>query len=370
MKSRIALALIALLSSTACLFLPAIQDDGYVSCTSDADCAVGRSCAVDVGLCAPPPWHDTAFLQRRAILVTNPADVELAAGTAVAVQVGGDTGVLALTDVGVDARYVDFVDGAWREVPVFIDRFDDRFTVWAALTRAVPPGATDILMYLEQKTADGTPTVVEAPAQTFALFDELDDFPTDEVGGERYLISAPGASAPVVGESKVGVGDNVTVIWRAGFVPPLSVTFKARVIGLNCQEVFVGVTGADRIGFNPPSAGFFIDTDLQTTAEVAPTTTSNPTPLSAARLFSESPNSLHRFTVDVDGDFVRLAIDGVVFDERAELRPAFDADVSLFPTVQVGGACSIEIETMWVTPLPAKAPVVSVEDRIDLNIIY
>ena len=367
---RSAFASLIVASTSACLFLPAIEDDGYISCVSDDDCAVGRSCAVDVGLCAPPPWNDTAFAQRRAVIVTNPSAVTLPAGTAVPVEIGGDNAVIALDDVAVDARYTDFSDGAWRDVPVSIDRFEDRFTVWVPLSRPLAAGADDVLMHIEQKTEDRTPTVVEDGAATFALFDELDDFPTDEDGGDRYVINAPGAATPTVGESLVGIGDNVAVIWRAGFVPPISLTFKARVNGLNCDEVFVGVTGADRVGFNPPSAGFFIDDDLQAYAEVAPTSTSNPTPLSAPRIFSETPTALHRFTIDVDGAVVRLSIDGVVFDERSDLRPAFAADAALFPTVQVGGECSIDVETVWVTPLPATPPTVRAEPQVDLNITY
>ena len=365
-----AVALLTLASTSACLFLPAIEEDGYVSCVSDDDCAIGRSCAVDVGLCAPPPWNDTAFAQRRAVIVTNPSTIALPIGTAVPVEIGGDNAVLALAEVGVDARYTHFNDGAWRNVPVSIDRFADRFTVWVPLSRSIAAGAQDVLMYIEQKTEEGTPTVVEDGASTFSFFDELDDFPTDDAGGDRYVINAPGAATPVVGESLINIPDNVGVIWRNGFVPPISLTFKARVIGLNCEEVFVGVTGADRIGFNPPSAGFFIDDDLQAYAEVAPTSTSNPTPLSAAKAFSETPNALHRFTIDVDGEVVRLSIDGVVFDERSDLRPAFAADAELFPTVQVGGACSIDVEAVWITPLPATAPTVRAEPQVDLNITY
>jgi len=370
MKAAILAPVVALATSSSCLFLPAIEDDGYVSCARDEDCAVGRSCAVDVGLCAPPPWNDTAFQQRRAIIVTNTADVALPIGTAVPVQIGGPGGVMSLEEVGVDARYTDFVDGAWRDVPVSVDRFDDRFTVWVPLTRSIAAGADDVLVYLEQKTVDGTPTVVENGEQTFALFDELDDFPADGEGGERYRINAPDPEALSAGDSLVSVGDNVTVLWRQGFAPPISLTFKARVVGLNCEEVFIGVTGADRLGFNPPSAGFFIDDDLQAYAEVAPTATSNPTPLSEPRAFSESPTALHRFTIDVDAAVVRLSVDGVVFDERSDLRPAFEEDAELFPTVQVGGACAIEVEAMWITPLPAKAPTVRVEPLVDLNLTY
>lgn len=368
-----AAAVIVVASVDACLFLPAIDDDGYVACVASDDCGPGRSCAIDVGLCAPPPWNDTAFTERRLLVVNNPSSQALAAGTAIPVQIGGDGALLSLDDVAADARVTDFDDDGqdWRVVGVFRDLFDDRFTIWVPLARALDAGASDALAYLEQGTADGGVTVLEDPAATFSLFDELDAFPDDEDGGETYLINAPGAASPVVRSSEVSIGEGVTVIWRRGFVPPVDITFRARVNGTTCDEVFVGLTGADNVGFNPPSAGFFVSADLLTIAEVAPLSTSNPTGLSPPRTFSEQPNATHRFRVQVDGEVVRLLVDDVVFDERRDLRPAFDAEAELFPTIQVGGACSVDVDTVWVTPLPSAAPpTLSAESPVQLNVTF
>jgi len=347
-----------LVAGPACLFLPAIDDDGYLPCASDADCGVGTTCAIEVGLCAPPPWHDEAFVERRALTVQNPSERTLAVGTAVPVIVGGDDGVLGLDDVPADARVADFDEAAqtWSVVGVFRDLFADRFTIWVPLRREVPPGGRAVLGYLEFNTEEGAPTILEEPQSTFSLFDDLTDFPDDEDGGDTYFISAPAAATPVVADSAVTVGDNVQVSWRQELVPPISVTFLARVNGLTCDEVFVGLTGRAAVGFNTPSAGFFVDDDLLTIAEVAPTEDSNPTPLSEPRIFSEQPNALHRFTIAVDGATARFSVDDVVFDERDDLRPAFADDAPLFPVVQVGGACSVDVEALWATGLPQTPP--------------
>lgn len=363
----------AVLALSSCLFAPAIEDDGYVACTTDADCGAGRSCAVDVGLCAPPPWRDAAFLQRQAIIVTNTAESDIAAGVTVPISVGGPKAVLDLDAVLADARYAnyDVASGSWTDVPVYRDLASDRFTVWAPLSRPLPAGRSDVLVWLEQSTEAGVPTFLDAPSQAFALFDELDAFPADEVGGDRYVINAPGAATVGIGESKITVPDNVGVVWRAGFVPPVSVTIAARVNGLDCTEVFVGVTGADAVGFNPPSAGFFIGDDLQANADVYPTATSQrPAEMAPAKFLVEQPTALHRFTIDVEGTAVRLSIDDVVFDERDDLDQPFAADAPLFPTVQVGGACSLDVETVWATALPFARPTVKAEPVVGLNITY
>jgi hypothetical protein len=374
MKTRASALVLTLFGAlSSCLFAPSIEDDGYFACTSDADCGAGRSCAVDVGLCAPPPWRDPAFFQRQAIVVTNGSETDIAAGVAVPITVGGPAPVLELDAVLADARYAnyDVGSGAWNDVPVYRDLSSDRFTVWAPLSRPLAAGRSDVLVWLEQSTEAGAPTFLDAPAQAFALFDELDAFPADEVGGERYVINAPGAATVGIGESKITVPDNVGVVWRAGFVPPVSVTIAARVNGLTCTEVFVGVTGADAVGFNPPSAGFFIANDLQANADVYPTATSQrPAEMAPAKFLVEQPTALHRFTIDVQGTAVRLSIDDVVFDERSDLDQPFADDAPLFPTVQVGGACSLDVETVWATALPITRPTLAAEAVVALNITY
>jgi hypothetical protein len=364
---------VCLVAPSGCLFLPAIDDDGYVPCSAGDDCGPGRSCAEDVGLCAPPPWNDTTFTERRLLVVQNPSEQAMPAGTAIPVPVGGDGALLSLDDVEADARVTDFDDdsGDWRVVGVYRDLFADRFTIWVPLPRELAAGKSDALAYLEQGTADGGVTVLEDPTATFLLFDDLDAFPDDEDGGDAYLINAPGAASPVVRDGEVSIGENVTVIWRQGFRPPVDVTFRARFNGLTCDEVFVGLTGDDAVGFNPPSAGFFVSADLLTVAEVAPLSTSNPTGLSPPRTFSDQPNATHRFRIQVDGEVIRTLVDDVVFDERRDLRPAFDPEAELFPTIQVGGECSVDIDALWVTPLPATAPpVVTAELPVQLNVTF
>ena len=376
------LALLAL--SAGCLFLPAIDDDGYVVCASDDDCAAGRQCIADFGRCAPPPWHDESFETRRTLIVTNNSDVELSAGAAIPVPFGGVDDVLPLDQIGPDARFAQFGapqgealnadNGSWDVVGVYRDLAqgsgidDDTFVVWIPLLRALPAGGTDALAFLEQGTEAGTPTVVEDPLSAFALFDDIDAFNVegDQLVGAGVFVEAAGATAPVLGDSLVTIGDNVKVVWRGGLVPPLSVTFRARINGLTCREVFFGLTSSASASFDPPSAGFFVDDDLLTVGEVAPGAGDVPTALSPPSIISEQPNALHRYTVIVDDDAVSFLVDDVLFDERSGLRPGFDA-TPLLPTVEVGGDCSVDVDAMWVSPLPTATPTVVAEAELRFN---
>jgi hypothetical protein len=375
MIRRLIVASLATTLVGGCFFWPAIEDDGYVACDDDDDCAPGRSCALAVGLCAPPPWNDAAFSARRLLVVHNPGDVALPATTAIPVNVGGPASVLPLEELLADARYTAFdaVTERWRVVGVYRDLFSDRLTVWIPLARPLAPGARDALAWLEQGTETETPTVVEDPLSVFALFDDLDAFPQDAAAARddtRYLVVAPRAFPSAAGGT-LNVPDGVTVIWREALSPPVDVTFRARVNGLTCDEVYLGLTGRDAVGFNPPSAGFFMERDLLTVAEVAPTAASTPRPLSEATIFSEQPSALHRFRIQVDGAAVRFLVDDVVFDERVDLQPAFANDAPLFAMVQLGGDCSLDVDAVWATPLPAVGtPTVSAEPLVLLNTTY
>jgi hypothetical protein len=350
-------------SGAACLFLPSIVDDGYVACKRDGDCAAGRVCAANVGLCAPPPWHDTDFVERRLLVVTNQDEGDLAAGTAVRVRFGGPDGVIPLEEIKPDARFVDFDPGRgdWRVVGVYRDLFRDRFDVWIPLSRPLAPGQSDALAWFEHRTSEGGVRVVEDPIATFALFDDCDDFPVD--GDGARFVDAPGDAAIVAGDGVVEVVDNTTVIWRLARAGPLSVTFRARINGLTCDQVFLGVTSSGTQPFVSPSAGFFVDEDLQTKGEVIASPTKPPEPAQPPRVFSEVPGDEHHFTIDIDGDRARFVVDDVVFEELTGIDPPL-GDGPLFPTVQVGGTCSVSVDAVWVTPLPFEQPTVAAEAPI------
>lgn len=361
-----------------CVFAPAIDDDGYVACSSDADCGAGFNCVDGFALsaegrCAPPPWNDEEFQTRRVLAVENVSDVELAAGTAVPVAFGGADDVLALEDVGPDARFTSFdaetgdwsVTGVYRDIVDGRGLDDDTFVVWIPLQRALPAGASDALAFLEQDTEAGTPTVKEDPVRVFHLFDDLDAFPVD--GDDAIFVDAPGAASVEVRDGSVLVGDNQKVVWRNGLAPPLSVTFRARINGITCREVFLGVTANDSASFDLPAAGFFVDDDLQATGQFAPIAAAQIIEdISAPKLIDDQPNALHRYSITVDDTSLTFFVDDVEFDVRGGLTTPFEP-TKLLPTVEVGGDCTVEVDAVWVTPLPTATPTVTATASVQFN---
>ena len=371
-----ALFTLVALASSGCFFSPAIDDDGYVACAGDADCGPGFACIAGFGRCAPPPWNDPEFQTRRILVVENTGDVELAAGTAVPVALGGKDDVLPIDEVGPDARFTAFApsgdegDGDWSVVGVYRDIVDgrglddDTFVVWVPLQRALPAGHSDALAFLEQDTEAGTPTVKEDPARVFALFDDLDEFDPD--GDDAHFVDAPGAAIEV-GDGTIAVADNQKVVWRKGLAPPLSLTIRARINGLTCSEVFFGVTADDSASFDFPAAGFFVDDDLLATAQFAPIEAAGfLEDISPPKLIDEQPNALHRYTVTLDDTSLVIAVDDVVFDVRDGLTTPFEP-TELLPTVEVGGDCTVDVDAVWLTPLPPSSTSVSATASVQFN---
>lgn len=363
--SRAGLALAAVLAVVlpACLFLPNVEQHGYARCEGDGDCEPGRSCGE--GLCAPPPWHDEKFNDRRLLVVKNEDTAPLSKGTAVPVLIGGDTGLLALGDVGPDLRFADFdrASSTWSVVPVFLDREEDRFTAWVPTQREIPQGKSDVLAWIESDTPDRLPTVVEDPPATFEVFDGFEADAIDE-GVWRRLGTGGG---PLVDNGLARIADNQALVLQRPLTGPVLATVLARVNGTTCDDVFIGLVGDDRSLFTvPPTAGFFVDTDLQGSVLLAPTADPNSVPTPVATLAAST--ALERYIVAVDASGVQVRVNDQILYEELDQRPPFDPAVPLHLAIQVGGACSVDVEAVWVTPLPLPAPTVSAGPLVNFQL--
>lgn len=365
-----------LMGTSACLFAPSVAPHGYNACTSDADCEAGRTCDDGDGgakVCAPPPWHDEAFGDRRVIVVTNEDSAPMPVGTAVPVIIGGDgdrRGLLALDEVPVDFRFSDFdpLTATWSVRSVFLDLEDDRFTAWIPLAREVPQGKSDALAWLESDTFEGVRTVVEDAESTFALFESF-DAELNGAGEPEWILRGTGGG-PRVSEGNVNVGDNQSLVLATPLSPPVQVTALARVNGVNCTEVFIGFTGDEDAAFAlPPAAGLFIDqvgNDLAGVARIGPVPVDDGGQLED-RGGVDIGGALMRVTVNLDGPGVRVLVDEAVVLDEGALVPAFPADPVYF-AVHVGGACSLDIDTLWITPLPLPPPSVTVGPLVELSL--
>lgn len=347
--------------ASSCLFLPNIEPHGYVRCEADGDCEPGRYCGE--GLCAPPPWHDDRFAQRRLLVVKNEDSAPIPAGTAVPVLIGGDTGLLSLADVGPDLRFADFdrASSTWKVVPVFLDREEDRFTAWIPTQREIPQGKSDVLAWIESATPERLPTVVEDPV---GAFDSFDAFEADTINEDIWRRLGTGGG-PIIDGGVARVADNQALVLQRPLTGPVVATVLARVNGTTCDDVFIGLVGDDRALLTvPPAAGFFVDTDLQGDVVVGPTAESQLRPMAPLT----AGTALARYIVAVDGSGVRALLNGEALYEELDLRPPFDPQAPLHLAIQVGGACSVDVETVWVAPLPLPAPVVTAGPLVQLQL--
>ncbi|HEY4220688.1 MAG TPA: hypothetical protein VGO62_05080 [Myxococcota bacterium] len=346
-------------ASAACVFAPDIAGNGYGACASDADCTAPNACALAEKLCAPPPWNDVKFQQRRALVVKNGAPTKLAAGTAVPVVVGTG-GVLALADVAPDFRVTSF-DGtahSWSVAPVFLDKESDRFTVWVATARDIAQGKSDTLAWFESESDTGAVATVDDPADVFLAYDGFDD----GLDGTAWQIEG----APNVADGIVNVAAGQVIVLKKPLVPPLQLTALVRVNGTDCSRVFIGLIGDTHALLEvPPSAGLLIDQSLAASASVAPQATDVPTgvgdPFTAQTVFQH-------LTIGIDGRALLVRDDDTTLFDRDTLPDAFGTDPMFF-AVQVGGDCSVDVDEVWATPLPdSPRPAVTAGPLVTLDL--
>ena len=368
-RVRTLLCVTSLLTLAGCLFAPDVALHGYASCDSNADCEPGRGCDSTAKICAPPPWHDTAFGDRRVLVVKNESARPMVVGTAVPLVIGGDgdrRGLLGFDDVPVDFRFADFSLGtaSWSVRSVFLDREDDRITAWIPLAREIVQGRSDVLAWLESDTFDGGATVVTDAATTFTIFESFED----DLDGQWLLRGTGGA--PNVRDGLVNVGDNQSLVLSRPLTPPLSATALARVNGVNCTEVFIGFSGDEDAAFAlPPALGLFIDagaSGLLGTARLGSLPVEQGGQL-ADRGALTIGGALMRVQVTLDGAGARVRVDDVTVLDEVALRPPF-ADEPVYFAIHVGGACSLDVEALWITPLPLPSPKVTVGPLVELSL--
>ncbi len=354
----------ALAAPAACIFAPGIAQYGYAACADDSDCAPGRYC--DDALCAPPSWRDEKYGVRRALVVENAATTTIPAGAGIPVRIG-EGGVVSIEDFGVDGRFT-FYDRAlakWLDVPAFLDVRASFLDAWLPLQIDVPPQGKVALAWIEsQRQGAADPRAIEAPELVFPFYDAFGDADPDSddvLDPDDYRT----AGAPTVGPAGLNISDNQLVIFRAELVPPVTLTFRARINGSTCDQTFLGLYGDDAIAsYAPPSAGLFIGVDLSADLEVAPNPQANPTRAGTPRALD---TALHRFTIAVDVDRVEAYVDDGLIGEL-DLPGGFLAE-RLYAAVDVDGACSVDVEAVWATPYGLPAPVVTAEDVVTFQLL-
>ena len=363
LRSLRLLALATLATALAgCFFSPSIEELGYTRCTANEQCPAGRGCYT--GLCTPPPWNDEAFARRQLVVVKNPSEEEaIVTGAAVPLRLGAE-GLLPASALGVDGRltYYSFAAEAWRKVPVWRDVYDDHLLLYLPLQEEVPPGGEAQLAWLEGVTDTRDPGFFDDPGRVFPLCFEV--FEGNELDPGRWKSFGTGG-APTLSDGRVTVRDNQQIVSTLGLEPPFSLTFKGRINGVTCTSVYLGLTSSARLGLEPPSVGFFIESGLVTKLEVGPSelsTPQQPPDLQSITL----DTATHRYRLDVGSQKVRFAVDGEVVGEPKGL---FFQGEELYFTVDVDGDCSFDLELVHASPLPYARPTLRAEDEVMFHIV-
>ncbi len=359
--ARLLLLLLAGACSSACLFSPALDEQGYLRCGTVDECAAGRGCVS--GLCTPPPWNDVRFGSRQLVVVENTSsDQPLAAGAALPLRIGAG-GILDTAALGVDGRmtFYSFAAGAWSAVPLWRDVYDDHLLLYAPVQEEVALGQRAQLGWIETQTGEREPGFQDDAAGVFPLL--FEDFLGDALDDSRWESFGTGG-APDVQGGRVNVADNQQLVSTLGLTPPFSLTFKGRINGVNCDPLYLGFTSDVNSGLDPPSLGFFVQQGLVAQLEVGPNANSvpqQPPELDEVTLDTAS----HRYRLDVGSEKVRFVLDGEVVGEPAAIRFLGE---ELFFTVDVDGDCSFDLELVHAAALPIARPALQVEDVVQYQI--
>jgi hypothetical protein len=376
-----------------CFFQPNIEQYGYTACTTDADCAPGRHCNSD--LCTPPPWYDLAYQSRRLLVVENSSDDPLEAGSAIPVRIG-EGGLFTIDQLGPDGRFLHFDQSqfnpddpstAWSHVATYRDLYSDFLVAWIRLEDDLEARTERALSWVYHQNEEETGSFVDAPQEVFSFYDNFTTLSaTESLDGGVF---EPDASVLDAGESGTGMALDPTLYLLQGdgepnlsdgqvtvlsgqklallkpLVQPFRVTLHARLNGLSCAGVFIGVMGDTSPGDRLPYLGFRVGSGVALEAELAPSATSNPGHYPLDRPV-EAPTALHRYSFEIDSGKIRLGVDEEEVYARNDLTPPFSED-NLYLTVDSYGDCSIDLEEIMVTSSRHERPLVRAESAIALD---
>ena len=218
---------------SGCFFMPNVDESGYTDCDTTNDCDVGRYCASNY--CVPPPWHDESYNQRRLLVLENQREAKLYKGNAISFWVGESGTTLSLEDVTSDTRYLYFDIEAqrWDILPVYFDVFDDRYAVWLPISEDVAAGGRAPLVWMENLAGDSDKGPNVSPSQVFAMYY---NFGVTESCQSPWLCF--GTGTPVLTEGVVRVEDNQMMLLDQPLTLPFDISFKLRINGANCENVF------------------------------------------------------------------------------------------------------------------------------------
>ena len=344
---------------SGCFFMPNVDESGYTDCDTANDCDVGRYCASNY--CVPPPWHDESYNQRRLLVLENQREAKLYKGNAISFWVGESGTTLSLEDVTSDTRYLYFDIEAqrWDILPVYFDVFDDRYAVWLPISEDVAAGGRAPLVWMENLAGDSDKGPNVNPSQVFAMYY---NFGVTESCQSPWLCF--GTGTPVLTEGVVRVEDNQMMLLDQPLTLPFDISFKLRINGANCENVFWGLKASRNQSFEPPMLGFGVSDERQLRFEHYPQGDSLSPEISE---LEEIDTALHTYRIHAGASDIRLYRDQTLLATLG-LNTALDETAEYFPYLDVDGACSAEIRNLWASPTPAGTTQITAEDAVQFQL--
>ena len=356
---KVVSAFFSLVLMSGCLFIPSIEEAGYNSCESEKDCGVGRQCTA--GYCTPPPWNDESYERRRLLVLENETVSELPEAGALVFWVGASGMTLKLDEVPSDTRYTYYHadENTWKTVPVFLDTFDDRYAVWVPLSASLASGARAPLVWMESKSGDAEG---EATISPIDVFDAFYNFGAGEACVAPWLCFVTGA--PVPDNASIRVADNQMMVLSEGLTLPFDVSFKLRVNGSSCENVFWGLKGGKNQSFDPPMLGFNVGTDRDMSFEVYPRSDSLAPEITD---LAQMDTVLRTYRIHAGTTSIRIYRDQDLL-AAIPLETLLEEEGTYYPYLDVDGDCSIEIRNFWATSTPVGSVKITPESPVDFQL--
>ncbi|MBI5494413.1 MAG: hypothetical protein HY904_05250 [Deltaproteobacteria bacterium] len=351
------LAVAALLSAvTACLFAPRLEERGYKTCTSDAECAeAGRLCRT--GYCSPPTWWNESWGERRQVVLHNVSGAVVPKGFPARLGVGPDPRPFKRDEFNPSARLVAIdrtAGGAQVEVPVTVDVLSSQaFDVIFRLPAEIPVDGVyaDLFVY---SAAGGAATRTDARKDVYDLDDDFEALTLDAA-----LWRSQG---PAVVQDGDAVVQRDGYLWSNGALPAtpgalLTVEFQ---VDSNCDGLAMGLISNSQRGFKTPYVVVSSTGPGQASVQAL---RGDALPFEPdAPAIMDFTGSTQRLDLLLSGAAVRVILDGNVVDSF-EMREAVTAEMRAHFFVE-GGNCTLSIHKTRMRAALADEPELTTERRV------
>lgn len=350
---RLSLLLLSSLLSTtllqgACFFAPQIAEQGYSDCQSDDDCPSGRYCGE--GYCMPPTWWNTKYAARYQVVISNPGESSLAAGTLAEFSVG-ENGAISLEQAGFGPSLIVAdppAEKAKRALAMRVPR-DSNYAFVIPLPEPLKPGASLGTHWLYVGGDSELAPVYSDPQEVFGYFASFDG---DSLDSERFRV-----------DGSIDLNGGRAILRPGAWlvsqdsVAQSSVDFSFQLAGADCHDFGLGLSASHQPqSLQPPYAAFIGDSDGRIQQEVS----GHSLPWQQLGEPGYADGLEHMFRVTVVDDVVRFYTDTLL---SAELELGEDWSMETLYMHVYSRDCSLKLFELRAAPAALVPPKVKLSTR-------